>query len=175
MKKIKMGAIAALLCGSICLSSCMGSFTLSKMVLDVNQTITGNKYVNNLLFWVLGYPCYGIATFADAVLFNTIEFWTGSNPIAAGETKSVKGTNGDYLVTTTENGYQIVKDEDVMDLVYNSEANTWNAVVDGTSTQLIQMNNNGTVTLSNGNTVTLDAAGLMKARLSMNSGVVAAR
>lgn len=55
-----------------------------------------------------------------------------------------------------------------MELVYNKEANTWNVVADGVSTELLQMNNDGTAQmyLPNGEAmnVTLDAQGVATAR-----------
>ena len=55
-----------------------------------------------------------------------------------------------------------------MELIYDKEANTWNVVADGVSTELLQMNNNGTaqLTLPNGEemTVTLDVQGVAAAR-----------
>ena len=55
-----------------------------------------------------------------------------------------------------------------MELIYDKSQNTWNVVAGGVSTELIQMNNDGTaqMTLPNGEelTVTLDAQGLATAR-----------
>ena len=55
-----------------------------------------------------------------------------------------------------------------MELIYDKNLNTWNVVTDGISTELLQMNNNGTaqITLPNGEdlTVTLDAQGVAAAR-----------
>ena len=87
-----------------------------------------------------------------------------------GDVKKVKGENGDYLVETLENGYSITKEGETasMELIYNKELNTWNVVADGASTELLQMNNDGTaqMTLPNGEemTVTLDAQGVAAAR-----------
>ena len=71
-----------------------------------------------------------------------------------GDVKKVKGENGDYLVETLENGYSITKEGETasMELIYNKELNTWNVVADGVSTELLQMNNDGTaqMTLPNG-------------------------
>ena len=35
-----------------------------------------------------------------------------------------------------------------MELIYNKEANTWNVVADGVSTELLQMNNDGTAQMT---------------------------
>lgn len=136
-----------------------------------NQNLS-NKFVNELVFLAFNIvPVYGICYLADAVVINSIEFWSGSNPIASiGDVKKVKGENGNYLVQTLENGYSITKEgeEKSMELIYNKELNTWNVVAEGVSTELLQMNNDGTaqITLPNGEemTVTLDANGIAAAR-----------
>jgi hypothetical protein len=41
-----------------------------------------DKWADELIFLVcVLVPVYGIATFADAIVFNSVEFWTGENPI----------------------------------------------------------------------------------------------
>ena len=62
----------------------------------------------------------------------------------------------------------------------NKEANTWNVVADGESTEILKMNNDGTAQmyLPNGETmtVTLDAQGTLAARqMTMNGLLFAAR
>ena len=69
-----------------------------------------------------------------------------------------------------ENGYSITKEGETasMELIYDKDLNTWNVVADGVSTELLQINNDGTaqMTLPNGEdlTVTLDAQGVSAAR-----------
>lgn len=172
MKKInfKMAA-TVMICGAFLLSSCVGSFSLHSKLVNWNQSI-GNKFVNELVFLACNIiPVYGVCYLADVVVINSIEFWSGSNPMASvGDIKKVKGENGDYLVKTLENGYSITKEGEnlSMELVYNKEANTWNVVADGVSTELLQMNNDGTAQmyLPNGEAmnVTLDAQGVATAR-----------
>ena len=130
------------------------------------------KFVNELVYLAFNIiPVYGVCYLADALVINSIEFWSGSNPMASiGDVKKVKGENGDYLVETLENGYSITKEGETasMELIYNKELNTWNVVADGVSTELLQMNDDGTaqMTLPNGEemTVTLDAQGVAAAR-----------
>ena len=161
MKKLKIKVACALLGGSLLFSSCIGSFALWNQLKDWNQGI-GNKFVNELVFLAFNIiPVYGVAYFADVVVLNSIEFWSGSNPLAdVGTTKTVKGENGEYLIRTNENGYSISKKgEDVsIDLVYNQENRTW----------LMTMNEDGTITvkLQDGNTVTVlpDQQGLASVR-----------
>ncbi|WP_287641027.1 DUF3332 domain-containing protein [Bacteroides sp.] len=172
MKKINLKmAATVMICGTFLLSSCVGSFGLHSKLVNWNQSI-GNKFVNELVYLACNIiPVYGVCYLADAVVINSIEFWSGSNPMASvGDIKKVKGENGDYLVKTLENGYSITKEGEnlSMELVYNKEANTWNVVADGVSTELLQMNNDGTAQmyLPNGEAmnVTLDAQGVATAR-----------
>ena len=51
------------------------------MVYKFNGNL-GNKWINSIFTFVLGGPVYGIAGTADFLVFNLIEFWTGSNPVA---------------------------------------------------------------------------------------------
>ena len=163
-------ALALVLSFSMLNTSCIGSFSLTNNVLNWNKSI-GNKFVNELVFIVFCGIVYPITSIADALVINSIEFWSGSNPMASvGDVKKVKGENGNYLVETLENGYSITKEGETasMELIYDKDLNTWNVVADGVSTELLQMNNDGTaqITLPNGEdmTVTLDAQGISAAR-----------
>ena len=175
--------VATTLASSVLFSSCIGSFGLTNKLLSWNSNID-SKFVNELVFiafWIV--PVYEISALADILVLNSIEFWSGSNPMASiGEVKKVKGENGNYLVETLENGYSITKEGEktAMELIYNKEANTWNVVANGESTELLKMNNDGTAQmyLPNGEsmTVTLDAQGTLAARqMVMNGLLFAAR
>lgn len=176
MKKNYFTLLAVMLSGSLLFSSCIGSFGLFNRLNSWNQSV-GTKFVNELVFLAFNIlPVYGVAYFADALVINSIEFWSGSNPMAnVGDVKKVKGENGNYLVKTLENGYSITKEGETasMDLIYNKEANTWNVVADGESAELIKMNNDGTADLflPNGEkmNVTLDAQGMIAARQAVTS------
>lgn len=172
MKKynFKMAA-TIMICGAFLFSSCIGSFSLHSKLVNWNQSI-GSKFVNELVFLAFNIvPVYGVCYLADILVINSIEFWSGSNPVASiGEVKKVQGENGNYFVETLENGYSITKEGETasMELIYDKELNTWNVVAGGVSTELLQMNNDGTaqMTLPNGEdmTVTLDAQGVAAAR-----------
>lgn len=163
--------VAALICSGFMMSSCIGSFGLHGRLAEWNQNLS-SKFVNEIVFLALNIvPVYSVCYMADALVINSIEFWSGSNPVASiGEVKSVKGENGNYLVETLENGYSITKEgeEGAMELIYDAELNTWNVVADGVSTEILQMNADGSadMALSNGKklNVTLDAQGVADAR-----------
>lgn len=178
MKKSKIFVICTVLGGSILFSSCIGSFKLWNSLKDWNQGVS-NKFVNELVFVAFNIvPIYPIAYLADVLVLNSIEFWSGSNPVASiGTVKEVKGENGNYLVKTNANGYTITKkgEKQSVDLVFNKEDKTWSATADGKSFELIKMNEDGTikVNLQDGNSinVTPDAKGLTAARIASNNSV----
>ena len=67
------------------LQGCYGKFSLTRKVYALNGEVR-DKFLRSGLTWVfLIVPVYGIAGLADFVVFNTIEFWSGKNPVAEGE------------------------------------------------------------------------------------------
>lgn len=172
MKKFNFQMVATIMiCGAFLFSSCIGSFGLHSKLTNWNQSIN-NKFVNELVYLAFNIiPVYGVCYLADALVINSIEFWSGSNPMASiGDVKAIKGENGNYLVETLENGYSITSEDGIasMQLIYNAEQNSWNVVTDGTTTELLKFNNDGTaqITMPDGEglTVTLDAQGVLLAQ-----------
>jgi hypothetical protein len=183
MKKNKLHlAAAVLLSASFLLSSCIGSFALHGKLVEWNQNI-GSKFLNEIVYLACNIiPVYPVVYVVDALVINSIEFWSGSNPVASiGEVKKVKGEKGNYFVETLKNGYSITKEGEKTAtlLIYDQEANTWNLVAGGVSTELLKMNNDGTADLNlpNGGkmNVTLDAQGLLAARQATMGDYFAAR
>lgn len=118
-------------CSSLLFTSCIGRFALTDKVLTWNQQI-GSKFVNELVFlafWIL--PVYEVTSIADLLVINSIEFWSGNNPVQA-YTKVVKTDNGNYLVKCDENGYDITNTTTGQKtiLAFDKKTNTW-SVVDG--------------------------------------------
>jgi len=86
--------IVALVIGT---TGCFGSFTLTKKVYEFNKGM-GDKWINEVVFLVMNIvPVYGAAAFVDAVVLNSLEFWTGSNPLASNETFVIR--EGDVIIT----------------------------------------------------------------------------
>ena len=74
-----LAAILLLLC--FVTTGCTGSFNLTKKVYNWHRS-QDDKWHDELLFLLVVFvPVYSIATFADAIVFNSIEFWTGDNPV----------------------------------------------------------------------------------------------
>ena len=104
--------ICGLLSVTILSTSCLGSFSAFNSLRDWNDGLTNNKFMDNLVFWALNIvPVYSLFIAGDVFLFNLLEFWTGSNPIAMaeGETQTkyanVKGT--DVRMTASKNKFDI--------------------------------------------------------------------
>lgn len=74
-------AIAGMLAAGLLVSGCTGTFQLTRKVYNFHRSQT-DKWMDEILFLVVWLvPVYGLATLADGVIFNSIEFWTGNNPI----------------------------------------------------------------------------------------------
>ena len=62
------------------LPACFGGFVLTRKWHGFISGIS-NKWLRWIVFFITSFV-YGIAIFVDAILFNSIEFWSGSNPMA---------------------------------------------------------------------------------------------
>lgn len=129
---------------SVCvgMSSCMGSFGLLNKFASWNQGATGNKFVNGFIGILLS-PVYGFCFAADWFVFNTIEFWTGSQLIASNTTQRMVGSNGDvYLVKSDKNGYTITNEtrKDSMQLAFDEQTNEWSSIYNGEIRKLFRVN-----------------------------------
>ena len=166
---------ALLLAATIMFSSCIGSFQLTKKMYDINNNI-GDKWVNELVFAACCIlPVYEITLFVDAVVFNTIEFWSGKKVLAnVGEKKVVKNSEGKNVeITAMENGYNLTDGVSSMNLVFDEETQIWSAEYNNQTTQLMKFvdENNAQLFLLNGDVmdVTLDAQGVEMARMYMDN------
>jgi hypothetical protein len=75
-------ALALSLCLTFLATGCIGQMGLSGKVRDFNLEVTEDRWGREILFVILMViPVYGFASIADIIVFNSIEFWTGKNPI----------------------------------------------------------------------------------------------
>jgi len=76
--RIGVGLVAL----GLCLGGCFGPFNLTRRLYYWNSQV-GEKWEREIVFLLLALtPVYGFVTFADAVVFNAMEFWTGNNPVS---------------------------------------------------------------------------------------------
>jgi len=86
----------------ITMTSCFGSFNLTRKIYQFNKDINPDKWIQWLTFLVITIvPIYGVGLFVDVIVANSLEFWTGENPIAAdAEPRTVIGPNGEVATFT---------------------------------------------------------------------------
>ncbi|MCP3105052.1 DUF3332 domain-containing protein [Myxococcus sp. K15C18031901] len=67
-------------------TGCFGSFKLTQKIWQFNKNISGEKFVQWLMFLVLIIvPVYELSTIIDALIINSIEFWSGNNPVSSAD------------------------------------------------------------------------------------------
>lgn len=140
MRKYKLTvALVCTLAASMMLPSCIGSFQLTNKLLTWNRQVS-NKFVNELVFfafWVL--PVYEVSALADILVINSIEFWSGSNPMARDCNRRIQGSDAEYLVSTDRKGYTIknLTDGSTVRLDFDSKDRSWNvSLPDGTTKEI---------------------------------------
>ena len=124
-------AVVTALAGSMLFTSCIGNFALTRKLLGWNKQV-GNKFVNELVFfafWVI--PVYEVTALADVLVLNSIEFWSGTNPIAQGKSV-IEGKDGRYLVECDGKGYTIKSENDgsIVRLDFDSNDHSWSVVTE---------------------------------------------
>ena len=95
---MKKGLIALGLAAAFTFTACYGSYGLTTKRYKLNGTL-GNKWLNScvhFLMWII--PVYPIcAGLIDGLVLNTVEFWSGSNPVASGDTYYEKDAQGNQV------------------------------------------------------------------------------
>jgi len=150
MKKVIIFLMAIALSATLIMQSgCYGSFGLTKKVYEFNGSV-GDKFLNTIVFWAFCIlPVYEIAGTLDVVIFNLLEFWTGSNPIAMNDgdidTQMLKAGDKEFLVTTTRNNIHIEQVSgpqkgESADIIFRPEANSCYLGYHGSVTKFAEYN-----------------------------------
>lgn len=85
-RSFRLFATLCLVALSLQMTGCFGKFSLTRAMWDFNKNVSGNKFVQWAVFLVMVIvPVYGVGTLVDALVINSIEFWTGSNPVASAD------------------------------------------------------------------------------------------
>lgn len=139
-KKFLTVSIILTLTSSMIFTSCIGSFALTNNVLSWNKQV-GNKFVNTLIFaafWPI--PVYPLAITADLLVINSIEFWSGSNPVAENKTQIIDGKDAKYQIEQTKYGYTITNlaDNTTTKFTFDLKDNSWSFESNGESFKLLQ-------------------------------------
>lgn len=147
---MRKSIIALGLASSILCTSCLGSFSAFNNLRNWNDGATSSKFLDNLIFWGLNIiPVYGLFFVGDMLIFNVIEFWSGSNPVAMKEgefeTQIVNKDGVAYEMTATKNRMmvKVLDGKDVgqrFDLLYKPSEKSWNLIKqDGEMIKLASM------------------------------------
>lgn len=164
MKKRFLKVATVLLSVTLLASSCVGSFSLFNKLSAWNRDATGSKFLNELIFIVIS-PAYVVCSAADVLVLNSIEFWSGSNPVAAGKTMNVQGQDGRYYaVKTLKDGYEIkAPDGKITCFLYDKDNDSWSQQEDGKTVEIFRFNDDGTIQVNLGEKkmdITADEMGL---------------
>jgi len=79
-KSLKTATLAGLLVLGSMTTACYGPFNLTRNLHHWNGSVSSNKWAQEGMFILLS-PVYGICVFGDSLIFNSIQFWGGKNPI----------------------------------------------------------------------------------------------
>ena len=97
----------------VLLSGCFGNFQLTRNLYTWNSQV-GDKFVNTIVMWVLFIiPAYEVCGFIDFFILNTIEFWTGENPLTMSEdeldVKIVESAGKTFEIKASQNRFDITQ------------------------------------------------------------------
>lgn len=177
-KTVLTVALAALLSSS--LTSCMGKFALTRNLYVWNEQVS-NKFVNEVLFvafWIL--PVYEVCGLADLLVLNTIEFWSGDNPITS-STRTIDTEQGRYLVKCDGKGYDVTLEStgETYRLDFSQDSRTWSLEYNGKKYPLMTFVDDTHVSLplpgGEWQTVELSSSGVLAYRTSVSEGILAQR
>jgi hypothetical protein len=106
--------VAAIVVGSFLTvtTACYGPFNLTRNVYQWNSNIKGSSEVNEkwmkefVFFGMIIIPVYMFSALLDAFIFNSIQFWSGGNPVKANDAGGDGATRvvqlGELTVTMAE-------------------------------------------------------------------------
>ncbi len=158
-----MKRIVALLLGmSLALSTlsgCYGKFAMTRKVYGVNGDVK-DKFLRSAVTWAFVIvPVYGVSALVDFVLFNTIEFWSGSNPIASAEKEffyteneerfQIKATKAAGIVSYDITHFNAGKKVDAMNIIWDLKTGNSTTTLRelGRTTEFVASRDKGTVTV----------------------------
>ena len=159
-------------------SSCyVGQYGLFNKYVNWQTNMTGSKFVNAIVAFIIAPIVGSVCLLVDTLVLNTIEFWSGSNPVQAniGKTKQVMGSDGRYYaVTTLKNGYEVkAPTGEITHFIHNDENDSWSMEQNGIVKEIFRFNADGTIRATIDGTekaFTLNEAGVYDARMLANGG-----
>ncbi len=147
-------AIPLVLLGITTQSGCFGSFALTNKIYQFNDGVSDSMVVKEVVFLLLIIlPVYELSVLGDAVIFNLIEFLTGSNPLADGRTIELEDGRA-VAFERGAKGIQVLVEEadgSVTRHTFRRHQGTWEVVDgDGHRVALLQQQDDGSLVVVDG-------------------------
>lgn len=131
---MKKSAIILVSLASLMFGGCYGSYSLTKKVYKFTGE-TGAEPIPTIVNWI-GNIVLGPILFVDFAILNTIEYWSGSNPLAMEEgqeeSQIVRSEDGQqYRIIATQNKFEIFQihpnqsEELVVEAAYSQISQQW--------------------------------------------------
>ena len=98
MKKYSKVMLIAMLSLGFLNSACYGPFSLTKKLYRWNSAIDGKWAREGVFLGLAVIPVYGLGLLADALVFNSIEFWTGDNPMSTKSIRTLKNGEAEAVM-----------------------------------------------------------------------------
>ena len=179
MKRVSLKVAVCLLAGCFLFSSCfVGQYGAWNKYIKWQNNMTSSKFLNAIVAVILVPIVGSICQLADILVLNTIEFWSGENPVQAniGKTKKVTGSDGrGYAITTLKDGYEVKDDNgQVTSFIHDAENDSWSVEQNGVRQEIFRYNADGSIQSKVNGEVknfTLNESGVYQARMAANNGV----
>lgn len=147
MKKVKSVLLAfVFLFVVMSQQGCIGSFQLTNNLYSWNKNELGGKWGSELVFLAFVIiPVYAVTILADGIVLNSIEFWTGDNPLAMqnGEkdTQIVQRGDDTYKLTAEKNKVHVEKltgknSGEEGEFIWNEDSENWTFIGEGKTFEL---------------------------------------
>lgn len=164
MKKLftKLTVIVLLISTSFLLSGCYGSFSLTTKLHQWNGQVSNSKFVNELVFFGLCIlPAYELCCLGDALIFNSIEFWGGNNPVAMGtdevEEMDVLHEGQMYKIIKKQNSLTVAQSDNEVNFCYFPKEKSWYLMEGENKTKVVELREDKVFTyLPNSKTLVFD-------------------
>ena len=105
IKTVAAATLAVSLVGG--LSGCVGSNAVTGKLMEVNVKAVDNRYARGGLNFLLS-PVYALTIAADMIVINSIEFWSGKNPITGAP--HIFDTKTDTMLNINDDMHDSLKD-----------------------------------------------------------------
>ncbi|MDR3226588.1 MAG: DUF3332 domain-containing protein [Prevotellaceae bacterium] len=139
MKKIKV--LTAVVFTAFIMSSCIGSFKLSRSLYEWNTGI-GSKFANEVVFIAVS-PAYAVCILGDIFIVNSVEFWNDEEVFSMknSDVKEIEYNGVFYTVTKKRNTLRIEQTDNAAvyaELSYDRIKKSWRVKNDNYNQEIMR-------------------------------------